>query len=256
MSHIRYAELFATKNLDNESVLEFTTRIMGSEVSLTSNDIIVISFDDGTKYDTAEYAYNSSISELEPVQASINYITHISSEDIIITNNNDSIPAETKIDQAEILDESTPAAATATPELQVEKCKIYFGHKVYPYEKVSHFIVSSNLFQFQLPDEHFGLFGTPTYNFKKMFLEYFKKKWGNDANRHSMTEVSKYNMIYKNFMKTRYHYEEKECFGIMKIKSNKLHPQFVVAYDERYFTKYNVMLLVDYLLKQKYNEYE
>jgi len=42
----------------------------------------------------------------------------------------------------------------------------------------------------------------------------------------------------------------------VKVKSNPLYPQFVVAYDERYFTKNNIICLVDYLLKAKYMDLE
>lgn len=61
--------------------------------------------------------------------------------------------------------------------------------------------------------------------------------------KHVTLEPSFYNLMYE--------CDGKDIFGIVKIKSNEDKPRFIVAYDDMYFEKNDIIFLTDCMLKRK-----
>ena len=57
-------------------------------------------------------------------------------------------------------------------------------------------------------------------------------------------EVSVYNIIYYNLI------DNNDIFAIMKIKSNEEKPRYLLAYDDKYFEKDDIIYLVNYIFSQ------
>lgn len=224
---MRYAELYATKNLQKESMLEYMSRVMGNEVLITSNDTIVISFDDGTNYDTRDYNDYEEDSVLNDASTEVNSY----SRSCRTLSNSSSL--------------TTISGSDYEPEYKEPKKKyIIIGNKIYPYEMLAHFLVDGYLFQLQLPTNY-------RYSFRETFAPYFKNKYGSFDTISSYIEGSIYNSIYTT-VENRNYANPIRKFCIIKVKSSKLNPQYVIAYDDKYFSKKSVIYLADVIFKQLY----
>lgn len=76
-------------------------------------------------------------------------------------------------------------------------------------------------------------------NFNKLFTNYEKYKT-------YKLESSKYNIIY-------YDNHNTEIVGIVRIKSNDEKPQYLLAYDDKYFDRSDIIYLIECIFKEKFN---
>lgn len=118
---------------------------------------------------------------------------------------------------------------------------IKFGGKHYEYGKPMYFDISNNTLFYKVPISNNEIIPCKRLNFKKIFSNY--EKYDN-----SKCEPSIFNIIY---YKVRDFLEE-DLFSIVRIKSNEKKPRFLIAYDDKYFNKDEIIFLIDCLFKNKY----
>ena len=245
---MRYAEVTIIKNLKKEYLDHYFGRLCGQEIKVTDEDNIVIQFEDGSLFDTLDFD-EDDLSLDDYSSHSENSSINDNDTDLISYNNSNTESKHCEHDN----DSNTEVASYKDENSSEYKCKsiIRLGPRHYDPLCLSHFIVNNVLFQYKIPCGLSSIFSTThTISYKNLFKN---NSSGTDirSEKKYQIQASIYNMIYHRPIFTPY-YDTIDSFGIAKIESNHLKPRFIVAYEDKYFTRRDIIYLVDHIFKFKY----
>lgn len=123
---------------------------------------------------------------------------------------------------------------------------IKFGPRHHEYKTPIYFDISNNTLFYKNPTTINGIYtNIHKLDFKKIFSNC--KKYNN-----SNCEPSVFNLIYDMSCHDGYNIVNKEIFAIVRLKSNETKPRFLLAYDDNYLNKDEILSLIDCIFKNKY----
>jgi len=248
---IRYAEVTVIKNLSKEHISHYITRLLGEEITVNDEDNIIIKFDDGYLMDTLDFRDSESKYDDDDNDTDYNINDDYNNDDYTHDDDFNIEDENDDYNHDDDDDDSTEVITYNQNNLQCKKRIIIGPRLYYPTNCIDHFIVNKHLFQYRIPICNSTLFEKNKYlSYKNLFpLRYSNQNVDTNVNIIGSIQKSIYNMIYyraePGYIKTI------DSFGIAKIESSNVKPRFIVAYDDKYFKKYDVSYLVDTLFKSK-----